>query len=65
MNYPEFLKSGACIGFPAPSFGASTEPYKTRFTQALEVFRKEGFLPLPGTNAFRGDGVGISNTPLH
>ncbi len=65
MKYPEFLNSQSCIGFPAPSFGASTEPYKTRFTQALEVFRKEGFLPLPGTNAFRGDGVGICNTPLH
>ncbi|MCR4618173.1 MAG: LD-carboxypeptidase [Lachnospiraceae bacterium] len=65
MIYPEFLKDGACIGFPAPSFGANIEPYKSRFTKALEVFRKEGFLPLPGTNAFRGDGIGISNTPHH
>ncbi len=63
MVYPEFLKKDGCIGFPAPSFGASIEPYKTRLSTALQKLRVEGYLPLPGTDAFRGDGIGISNTP--
>ena len=63
MRYPEFLQKGGCIGFPAPSFGCNIEPYKTRLTKALDILGKEGFHTLPGTDAFRGDGVGISNTP--
>ncbi len=65
MIYPEFLKKDGTIGFPAPSFGANIEPYKSRLTEAFQVLRKEGFVPLPGTNAYRGDGVGISNEPVH
>ena len=63
MIYPEFLKSDGVIGFPAPSFGANIEPYKTRLTKALDLLGKEGYHTVPGTDAFRGDGVGISNTP--
>ncbi len=63
MKYPAFLDVHCSIGFPAPSFGCNIEPYKSRLTKALEILGKEGFHTVPGTDAFRGDGVGISNTP--
>lgn len=65
MIYPEFLKEGGSIGFPAPSFGCATEPYYTAFTHMLEVMRDKGHLLYPGENAFVSVGVGISNTPAH
>ena len=34
MRFPEFLKPDGTIGFVAPSFGCSTEPYKTSFVNA-------------------------------
>ena len=63
MRYPEFLKNAGTIGFPAPSFGCSIEPYRTSFDHALKVFRKKGFHTLPGPNAYAGDGIGISTSP--
>ena len=63
MRYPEFLKKGGTIGFPAPSFGCNIEPYKTSFDYALKLFRKKGYSLRPGPNAYAGDGIGISSTP--
>ena len=42
MRYPEFLKENGTIGFVAPSFGCSTEPYRTAFNHALDKWKKEG-----------------------
>ncbi len=63
MRYPEFLQDGGTIGFPAPSFGCSTEPYSTRFDAALERFSEWGYKLNPGPNSRAGEGIGISNTP--
>lgn len=63
MKYPVFLKEGGTIGFPAPSFGASIEPYKTILENALKTLKEKGFEVNPGPNAFAGKGVGISNKP--
>ena len=63
MRYPDFLPAGGTIGFPAPSFGANIEPYRSAFGGALAVFEERGFEAAVGENAYAGDGVGISTTP--
>ena len=63
MRYPEFIKDGDTIGFPAPSFGCSIEPYRTAFDHAQKVLRKKGFKTICGPNAYAGDGIGISSSP--
>ena len=63
MRYPEFLKTGDTIGFPAPSFGCNIEPYRTAFDHAQEVLREKGFQTICGPNAYAGDGIGISSSP--
>jgi len=63
LKYPEFIKKGDCIGFPAPSFGCNTEPYFSRFDAAMEYFKGLGFKINPGPNSKAGEGIGISNTP--
>lgn len=63
MKYPAFLQPGGTIGFVAPSFGCSTEPYRTAFENALRHFKKRGYRLDPGPNCFAQNGIGISNTP--
>ena len=63
MRYPEFLKSGDTIGFVAPSFGCTTEPYKTGFMKALTRFLKLAYQTKTGRNCYVSDGFGISSTP--
>ncbi len=63
MRYPEFLPDNGTIGFVAPSFGCSIDPYKTCFENALERFREMGYKTKPGPNSFAGEGIGISNRP--
>lgn len=63
MKYPKFLKKNDTIGFVAPSFGCNIEPYRTAFQYALEKFQKMGYQIALGANCYKGDGIGISNTP--
>lgn len=63
MRYPESLKKGQTVGFVAPSFGASIEPYASLFKEAVSNFEKLGYKTLLGPNCFEDKGVGISNTP--
>ena len=63
MRYPEFLAPGGRIGFIAPSFGCSTEPYRSAFDAALALFRDRGYETVPGPNCYEEKGVGKSNTP--
>ncbi len=63
MRYPEFLKEGGRIGFIAPSFGCSTEPYVSLFKAAQERFAKMGYRLVFGPNATADKGIGKSNTP--
>ncbi len=63
MKYPKNLQKGGCIGFPAPSFGCSIEPYYTAFQNSLQKWKEFGYETCPGPNAYTSEGVGISNTP--
>lgn len=63
MRYPEFLKEGGRIGFIAPSFGCTTEPYKTMFAGALRYFESLGYKTVLGPCCYKEDGCGKSSTP--
>ena len=63
MKYPIFLKEKGTIGFVAPSFGASIEPYKSAFDNAQKKLKKKGYKLELGPNCYEGCGIGISNTP--
>lgn len=63
MRYPRFLSEQGTIGFVAPSFGCATEPYRTAFNHALQVFRDMGYHICLGPNCYEDRGIGISNVP--
>ncbi|MCD7746241.1 MAG: LD-carboxypeptidase [Lachnospiraceae bacterium] len=63
MKYGKFLQKKGTIGFVAPSFGCSTEPYKSAFENALRRWKRQGYGLDLGPNCYAGNGVGISNTP--
>lgn len=63
MRYPKFLKEKGTIGFVAPSFGASIEPYKSAFDNAQKKLGAKGYQMELGPNCYEGCGIGISNTP--
>lgn len=63
MKYPEFLKENGKIGFVAPSFGASIEPYRSAFDNAQIRLKSKGYQLELGPNCYEGSGIGISNTP--
>ncbi len=63
MRYPEFLKDGGTIGFVAPSFGCTIEPYKSCFENAKNTFKSMGYKLFEGENCYKSDGIGISSTP--
>lgn len=62
MRYPEPLKPQGTIGYAAPSFGASVEPYTSAFRHALDRFRKMGYGEDPGPNVYQNDGIGKSSS---
>ncbi len=63
VKYPGALEKGQTIGFVAPSFGASIEPYRSLFDEALSNFEKLGYKTVLGPNCYAGEGIGISSTP--
>lgn len=63
MRYPKFLEQQETIGFVAPSFGCSIEPYKSAFGNALQKFEEKGYRVKLGANCYEDKGIGISNTP--
>lgn len=63
MRYPEFLKEKGTIGFVAPSFGCSIQPYLAAFENARKKWQDEGYVLDLGPNCFASDGVGISSSP--
>lgn len=63
MRYPEFLKENGTIGFVAPSFGCSFEPYISCFNRVLSIFENMGYKSQLGPNCYLGDGIGISTDP--
>lgn len=63
MRYPKFLPTNGTIGFVAPSFGCSIEPYKSAFINAQKKWREMGYNLELGPNCYALEGIGISNTP--
>lgn len=63
MRYPEFLNENGRVGFIAPSFGCTTEPYRTLFEQAIKFFNDRGYQTVLGPNCYKEDGVGKSTSP--
>lgn len=63
MRYPAFLKEKGTIGFVAPSFGCNINPYKAAFLNAQKKFAELGYGIDLGPNCYKGEGIGISNTP--
>lgn len=63
MQYPKFLEKNGTIGFVAPSFGCTIEPYKSAFENALKKFKEMGYQTSLGPNCYESKGIGISNTP--
>lgn len=63
MRYPKHLKENGTIGFVAPSFGCSIEPYKSAFDNAQKILKEKGHGIVLGPNCYESSGIGISNTP--
>lgn len=63
MRYPQYLPEHGTIGFVAPSFGCSIEPYRSAFINAQKKFREMGHSLKLGPNCYEAKGIGISNTP--
>lgn len=63
MRFPRHLKEHGTIGFVAPSFGCSIEPYRTAFENAQKKFKALGHQLDLGPNCYADQGIGISNTP--
>ena len=63
MKYPAFLKENGTIGFVAPSFGCSFDPYLSAFKNAQKKWQEMGYKMDLGPNCYEGKGIGISNTP--
>ncbi|MCR5763751.1 MAG: LD-carboxypeptidase [Treponema sp.] len=63
MNIPEYIKPGNTIGITAPSFGATTEPYISRFNEAIRIFKQRGYNIKIGATCSMSDGLGISTNP--
>ena len=63
MKIPRPLKSGSTIAIVAPSFGCTTEPYLSRYREAVRLFKKRGYKIVTGNTVFKDDGLGISTSP--
>lgn len=63
MKKPAFIKPGDTIGLVAPSFGAATEPYITRFAAAISKLEKRGYKIVCADSCYKSDGLGISTKP--
>lgn len=63
MNNFSFIRPGKTIAVTAPSFGAVTEPYQTRFREAVRLLENRGYKIIKGSTCFSSDGIGISTKP--
>ncbi|MBP5437776.1 MAG: LD-carboxypeptidase [Treponema sp.] len=63
MKIPKPLKSGSTIAITAPSFGCTTDPYLSRYREAVRLFEERGYKVVSGATVSKDDGVGISTSP--
>lgn len=63
MKKINYLKEKGKISLVAPSFGCTTEPYKTRLGVAISNLENMGFIVDQGKNIFLSNSKARSNTP--
>lgn len=63
LKQAPFIHKGSSIIMIAPSFGATTEPYLTRYQRSVENLSSLGFVIHEGENVHLDCGVASSNTP--
>ncbi len=63
MRIPANIAPGQTIGVTAPSFGATSEPYSSRFDLAASKFKEAGYKIKVGATCRMSDGLGISTSP--
>ena len=63
MRYGDFINNNGTIGFIAPAFGCTTEPYKSAFQNALYTWQAMGYRTALGPNVYKEDGIGTSTDP--
>ena len=63
MRKINYLKEKGKISLVAPSFGCTTEPYKTRLEVAITNLEKMGFTIDKGSNIFLANSKARSNSP--
>ena len=63
MKKINYLKEKGKISLVAPSFGCTTEPYKTRLVEAIKKLEEMGFTIDKGPNIFLANSPCRSNTP--
>ena len=63
MRYPKSLPENGTLGFIAPSFACTQEPYRSGFLHALPALGQSGFQEKLGPNCWSDCGIGVSNTP--
>lgn len=63
MKKINYLKQNGKISLIAPSFGCTTEPYKTRLEVAISNLKEDGFTIEEGKNIFLANSKARSNTP--
>jgi len=64
MKKNNFLKENGKISLVAPSFGCTTEPYKTRLDKAIDNLKNMGFKVEIGPNCYLAKDKTRSNKPL-
>lgn len=62
MKKINYLKERGIISLVAPSFGCTTEPYKTRLEVAIKNLEEDGFVVNKGKNIFLSNSKCRSNT---
>ena len=63
INEPKKVTKNMKISLVAPSFGCTTEPYKTRLEEAIKIFKNVGYEVVEGENIYKAEGIASSNTP--
>ena len=61
----EYLKEKSKITLVAPSFGCTTEPYKTRLEASIKLLKEKGAEIECGFNVYEALGKASSNTPIN
>ena len=57
IRRPEYIKSGDNIGLTAPSFGPSSEPYRSMYFFAKRKLEERGYRIIEGDTLFKNEGI--------